>query len=305
MAGIVVIGAANLDLVGTPADELLPDVSNPGVITLSPGGAARNVAADLSQMGHKVHLITAVGDDPFGEMLLAATAQAGVDVSNAFQFPGRQTGLYLALVSEGQVMAAVSATGIIEELTPGHLQERAALFEGAEAVVADANLLPETLSEVLRLSRNALLCLLCVSPKKATRLRGVLGGAEIVVCSAREAEVLAGRPVKSRGDVLPIGRTLLSRGPKVVAITMAEQGAAIITKDAYLWAPAPDVEVLDPTGAGDAFASGVIHGRILGLPLEEMSQEAMNRVVLALRARRSLQGRPFWAHPHRLSSGGR
>ncbi|MDR5695227.1 MAG: carbohydrate kinase family protein [Armatimonadota bacterium] len=291
MARILVTGAANVDLIGAPADRLIPGVSNPGTIALAPGGAARNVAEHLSQMGHDVHLITAVGDDPFGRWVLDATAQAGVDVSSAFQFPGQRTGLYLAILDDGEVTAAVSATGIVEELTPESLQTRAPLFSQADIVVADANLLPEALWEVHRLSRNALLCLLPVSPQKATRLREILAEADLVVGSAKEGEVLAGRPCGSRADLILLGRAILSHGPKVVALTMGGEGAVVITEDAYLWAPAPNVKVVDPTGAGDAFAAGIIHGRALRLPLREMLEGAMDRAAIALKARGNL-----WRH---------
>lgn len=286
MARILVIGAANVDLIGIPAGPLVQGVSNPGTISLAPGGAARNVAENLSQMGHDVHLITAVGDDPFGEIVLEATARAGVDISGAFQLPGQHSGLYVAIVSEGQVKAAVSSTGIVEGLTPGHLQMRAALFQSADAVVVDANLLPETLLETIRLSRDSLMCLLPVSPQKASRLRDVLRDADILVGSAQEAEALTGHRLALPADLFPAGRAILSLGPKLVALTMGEQGAAVITQEAHLWAPAPQVQVVDPTGAGDAFAAGIIHGSVLRLSLEEMLAGAVARAATILGARR-------------------
>jgi bifunctional ADP-heptose synthase (sugar kinase/adenylyltransferase) len=61
---VVVIGSSVMDLIGRPLSALHPGSSAPGLVRLSPGGVARNVAENLARLGVGVSLITAVGDDP-------------------------------------------------------------------------------------------------------------------------------------------------------------------------------------------------------------------------------------------------
>ncbi len=64
---VVVIGGANIDIGGTPYNKLIPEDSNPGRINIAFGGVGRNIAHNLINLGVRVKLITAVGNDPFGQ----------------------------------------------------------------------------------------------------------------------------------------------------------------------------------------------------------------------------------------------
>ena len=67
---VVVIGGANVDIGCTPYNELIPEDSNPGRITITFGGVGRNIAHNLANLGVNTKLITAVGNDPFGNEIL-------------------------------------------------------------------------------------------------------------------------------------------------------------------------------------------------------------------------------------------
>ena len=74
---VCVIGGANVDIHGAAYQPLRLRDSNPGSVHVSPGGVARNVAENLSRLGLDCRLVTAVGKDPNGEMLLAHGREAG------------------------------------------------------------------------------------------------------------------------------------------------------------------------------------------------------------------------------------
>jgi pseudouridine kinase len=77
---VCVIGGANVDIHGAAYQPLRLRDSNPGSVHVSPGGVARNVAENLSRLGVDCRLVTAVGKDPHGEMLLAHGRETGIDM---------------------------------------------------------------------------------------------------------------------------------------------------------------------------------------------------------------------------------
>ena len=79
---VLVIGGTLLDAKGIPEAGLEPGTSNPAKIRFSRGGTARNVAENLARLGAEVQLISAVGDDASGRLLLRQTAEAGVHLDH-------------------------------------------------------------------------------------------------------------------------------------------------------------------------------------------------------------------------------
>jgi sugar/nucleoside kinase (ribokinase family) len=81
MPEVVVIGGANMDVKGRAAERHQQGTSNPGTVTVSPGGVGRNIAENLARLGIDAALITALGHDANGALLREACTSAGVDMS--------------------------------------------------------------------------------------------------------------------------------------------------------------------------------------------------------------------------------
>ncbi len=263
---MVVIGGCNADVVAG-ADPLPPGASTPGRVRLGPGGAGRNVAENLARLGVPVRLVAGVGSDPLSDQVVAATARAGVDVSGVVATDGRPNA-YVAVVSGGRVLYAVSQMTAAEALGPDHVRAHAGAVRAARWVVADANLAPPTLAAVVSLPRRGGLCLLATSAAKADRLRGHLAAADALVCSGREAAVLAQADIASPDDALRAAAALQARGPRTVVVTLGEAGL-VWAGQAVRRAAAPQVAAVDPSGAGDAVAAVLIYAALAGLPEEE------------------------------------
>ena len=114
---VVVVGGTNMDVVARTSSPLVPATSNPGHTRISPGGVGRNVAACLGLLGAPVRLVSAVGDDAFGDEALRVTAACGADVPPYAARPGA-TGTYTAVLDDrGELVAAVSDMAIVDELS--------------------------------------------------------------------------------------------------------------------------------------------------------------------------------------------
>ena len=122
-APVYVIGGVNMDISGTPAETLRPGDSNPGRVSLSPGGVGRNIAENLSRLGRRVSLITILGNDPYADVIREHCRNVGIDLSMSFTDPLGHTSTYLCLNEQnGDLHAAVSDMAICEQLTPDRLE---------------------------------------------------------------------------------------------------------------------------------------------------------------------------------------
>jgi pseudouridine kinase len=151
---VLVLGAACVDIVARVVGDVQMETSNPARIRTSFGGAARNVAENLSRLGQPVSLLAVIGKDNLGDEVLAHTRQAGVDVAHIHRVDKYPTGFYMAVLNDkGRLQYAFDDMRVLEELTPGYLTYHQDLFENASLLFLDANLPPAALETALNWRR--------------------------------------------------------------------------------------------------------------------------------------------------------
>lgn len=244
---VVVVGGTNMDVVARTSAPLVPATSNPGHTRISPGGVGRNIAACLGLLGAPVRLVSAVGDDAFGDEALRVTAACGADVGAVRRVPGA-TGTYTAVLDDrGELVAAVSDMAIVDalELDTVHLTD-------AALVVVDGNLAHDQAARVVGAAADAGVPVAFepVSVAKAARLADLVRDLFLVTPNADEIAALTGRPVAdwraSVGD-------LHARGVEHVWLRHGAEGSWMCSRDADpVHLPAVAATVVDVTGAGDA-----------------------------------------------------
>jgi len=292
MAHVLVIGAANIDIKGQPAQALVPETSNPGDVKLSVGGVARNVAENLARLDVRVTLLSAVGDDAFGQDILERTAGAGVDVSHVLCSRDHHSGAYLALLDpEGRLVTSIDDMAVMGLLTPRYVYDHRALFKGADMVVMDGNVPPRTIASVIRTAKRAGVPV-CVDPTSvalAPRFIPHLADIAIMTPNVPEAEVYCGHPIRGRRGAISAARHLVSLGVQTAIITLGPDGLAYATAQQRGWVPAIRCEIVDLTGAGDALTAGVVFGLLNHLPLDEAVRLGVSAATLTLQTRESVR----------------
>jgi pseudouridine kinase len=287
---VLVIGGAGVDVVGMLKNQLQMGISNPANIRISFGGVARNVAENLARLGQPVSLITAVGMDQAGEQLLDQTAQAGVDTSAALRTEAYPTGTYLGVVNPsgnlGIALDDITATGA---LTPAYIKSKADLFRIASLVFIDANLPRETLRTIFSLAGKARLpvCADPTSPTLADRLKPYLHRLWMITPNSHEAGILCEQTFEAshRQRALEAAKCLVSQGPAIVVITLAEFGVVYASSETSGHIPAMRTKIVDPTGAGDALSAAVIFGLLNEVPLDDAVRLGVTAASLTLRQR--------------------
>jgi pseudouridine kinase len=252
---VVVVGGANVDVKARTTAPLVAATSNPGTVVRTPGGVGRNIAENLARLGSQVALVSVVGSDPDGEWLLEETARAGVDVTPVLR--GGQTGRYVAVLdADGDLVAGVSDMAATDAVTPEVLDHD--LLRSAALVVVDGNLPVPTVDAVLALGVRVVID--PVSVAKAGRISPLLSGKRPVFAITPNQDELA-----AMGSVAG----LHERGVEVVWVRRGPAGSLLSTPDGAVDLPAPRVDPVDVTGAGDAMLAAFCHRVLAGDPLVE------------------------------------
>ncbi len=257
MPRIVVVGAVNMDLAGTPFVSLRPGDSNPGRIMLSPGGVGRNIAENLARLGVSVSLLTALGQDHYGTFIREHCRRSGIDLSLSITDPDCPTSTYLCVNEpNGDLHIAVSDMRICDRLLPAVLADSVPVLNQSDLVILDANIPAETLAW---LSQRITVPLAAdpVSVAKASRLKTVLPRIALLKPNVAEAEALTGIPVRNDSDLHRAADLLLERGVERVFLSMGERGVLACDARQQLQLPCFEAEVRNTTGCGHAFLAAV------------------------------------------------
>ena len=264
----VVVGGVNIDIGGKSFAPLVAADSNPGTVKLSLGGVGRNIAHNLSLLGTDVRMLTAFGDDLYGQRIVASCAELGIDVGHACRVAGATTSTYLYVTDEtGEMALAVSDMAVCEKITPAYLASNLGLLQNAQLVIADANIPAESL---VFLAENSTVPLFCdpVSTTKAEKLRPILHKIHTLKPNRLEAELLSGMKIETRADMEKAADKLLERGVHRLFISLGSEGVYAAMGDERLWLPNLPGKMVNTTGCGDAFMAAIGWAYLEGMDLK-------------------------------------
>ena len=238
---IIVFGSINLDLVTRVARFPAPgETVGDASFATYPGGKGANQALAAARAGRSVRMYGAVGRDAFAAPALSLLSAGGVDLAG--------------------VARVASPTGCATILVDTHGENCIAVASGANAL-ADSSAVPDSV-----LTPGAIVILQHEVPARANAaliVRARRLGARVVLNAAparplsikllRQVDVLVVNEAEASAAAPPV-----ADAPELaVAITLGAQGAMLRYGGTTLSAPAPKVEVVDTTGAGDAFVGAL------------------------------------------------
>lgn len=269
---ISVIGGANVDLSATLNDAFIASDSNPGHIDIGYGGVARNIAHNLSLLGAQTQLLTVFGGDLFGGLLHDYCHQQGIDVHLSERESSVRTGVYLCINNHcGEMIAAVADTEAIRAITPEWLAKRSGEINQSEFIVADTNITEDTIRYLLE---NVTMPLFIdgVSTTKAHRVMNALRKCKLPYLHTLKLNLKEALAVTDSATYAEAAQHLLDAGVAHVYITLGSEGVYCRNAAEEWLFPALPGDVVNTTGAGDAFLAGVVYAHAKGIEFPKTAQ---------------------------------
>ena len=259
---VAVIGGVNMDIHGKPASALRQHDSNPGTVHTSPGGVARNIAENLARLGTDCRLISAVGNDQHGQLLLQQCRDAGIDMQHVQQIDSAQTSTYLSVLDEsGDMHVAINDMAIIEELGPERLRAQEAMLKQASLIILDTNLRDDALAWLMNTFAGQTLIVDTVSRIKAKKIKPYLNAIHTLKTNRIEAEALTGLKARTQTDRRKLAAWVHRQGVARLFVTLGDRGVFYSTGDAQgVEKQQSDKRTIrNAGGAGDAFLAGIAY----------------------------------------------
>lgn len=261
---ITVIGESNIDISIRREGPETGKGCSPADIRFFHGGVARNIAHNLSLLGHEVALATVFGDDDFAERMIAECDTLGIDLSLSERYKSFRSPIFLSFNDEvGRMQSALSDIALNSHLDLDWLRDRIDAINRADLVVADTLLSADALTFLIDHCLVPLY-LDAVSPNRALLLNEALKKSwkksfQALKCNLAEAQAMTGTKFADEA-----AKILVSKGIKEVYLTLGEDGVCYADKKGCRHFPAVEAKAHNVMGSGDAFLAGVVHAHAQG-----------------------------------------
>lgn len=249
------------------------------------GGAESNVAIGLTRLGHSVTWFSKLGNDPFGRFVLKNVRGEGVDVSSCLLTDEAPTGLLFKEQLSPEDMNVYyyrkgSAASLMqpEELDAGAIAGARilhisgitpALSDSALATVMEAIDIAKRNGTIIVFDPNLRLKLWSAEQAKET-FNEIAENADVILPGLDEGQLMTGET-----DVEAVAEALAGDSEKIIVIKLGDKGAYLHANNQKAYIEGFPVDrIVDPVGAGDGFAAGVISGLLREEPLEQAVRRA-------------------------------
>lgn len=262
---ITVIGTVFVDVKGFPDEKLHHDTRNIGQVDMVHGGVGRNVVETLSKMGADCYFVSSVDNTGLGEEVISKLKNTGVHIKYIKKAPNGGMGMWLAIMNEkGDLALSLSQMpqlSYMETVIDKYGEE---IFKKSDAIILETDLNITIVKKVLALGQ-----------RYGVPIYGLVGNLELVrafpeiigqlscfVCNKAEAELLFGSVLHSHEEVKKATIKLYEMGLGAAVITLGAQGSIYYGQGMKVpvHQKALKVQVVDTTGAGDAFFTGMVYG---------------------------------------------
>jgi sugar/nucleoside kinase (ribokinase family) len=310
---VVCVGDVMLDISAALAGPLVTGSDTPAPISFCHGGSAANTAAWLASLGVPCVFAGRVGDDPFGRDAVAALRAHGVMTKVSID-PDNPTGVCLVLVGPDGERTMVPSAGANASLSPAdlgddlltaedhlHLSGYTLLHEGSRPAALFALRLAGSVSASVSVDAASAGPIRTVG---AQRFLDWMPAGAVLLANADELAALTGADDPDAGGVDPdaggvdpdmggvdpdAGLAALVARQLTVVLKRGSEGSVLATAAGFWRSAAEPVEVRDTTGAGDAFAAGLLAALWSGAEVGEALSEANRLGAVAVGV---LGGRP-------------
>jgi len=285
---ICVVGAALIDLI-----SYVPRLPAPGEtlhgtdFSIGYGGKGANQAVMAARLGAQVAMVTRVGRDTFGDGMLENFRINGVNATHVAVDEEATSGVAPIAVEPGGENAIVIVTGANARMTTGDVDAARGAIAAADVLVCQLEIPVEVTLAAMHAAAEASTATVLNAAPAARLPANSLADVDVLCANESEAAMLLGRAIEP-GEELEAARVLRGLGPRASVVTLGGRGCVVASNAGEIAVPAKRVEVVDTTGAGDAFVGTLAYALACGAPVAEAAAQA-NAVAAMSVTRRGTQ----------------
>jgi ribokinase len=226
-----------------------------------PGGKGSNQAVQAARMGARAEFVGLVGTDSFAGIAWQLYQAEAVGTRFLSATEDRNTGVgFIVLDSAGDNFILLDP-GANALFSPADVERARPYLADSRVVITQLEIPLETAACAMSLGRQSgAITILNPAPGQAVP-PAMFGSVDVVTPNETELRLMLGRQPDDPADSLDLCAELLRLGAQTVVLTRGEQGALLVRADGTLAVPPVNVNVVDTTGAGDAF-SGTLAARL-------------------------------------------
>jgi ribokinase len=265
LAEVCVVGSVNLDVV-----VAVPHHPAPGETVLGGdraehhGGKGANQAVAAARAGRPVAFVGRVGDDEIGGRLRAELEREGIDVTHLGTDPQARSGVALIAVDAAGENTIIVSPGANGRVGPDDVAAAADVLNDARVTLLGHEVPDSAVAAAAHVAGG----LVVLNPAPARPVTAdVLARVDVLVPNRGELAALAG------GDGDPA--QLAQRLGRPAVVTLGADGALVVADGRSERVPAPAVDVVDTTGAGDTFCGALAAALAGGAELAEAARAAV------------------------------
>ena len=268
-ARVVVVGSSAMDV--TARVERFPELGESvrgTSVSASPGGKGANAASMAARLGAGVELVSAVGDDLYGEELLRTLQTLGVGTDSVLRLAG-QTGMgHIQVAADGN-NKIISCAGVNADVGQEVVEAARAKIEQADVVVGQLVLNQEATLHAFTLAKAAGATTILNPSPMVPVLEGLQELVDVLIVNETEATFLSGCGVDDLPSAMTVAKSLVGGWGDVVIVTCGDKGVVAATAGDGIAIGAHEVEMVEASGAGDAFSGGLAAALGAGFDLAE------------------------------------
>lgn len=265
LPNVVVVGGTYVDMVLKCGRVPAPGKSVDGTaVFYTVTGPGPNQAAEAALCGCRVHLISKVGGDPFAQLVKEILSEFNVNTDFVYTAEAKNTGVIVTLVNAAGENAGLTYTGANSALMPQDIDAAEQTISEADVCLIHGNLPQNAITTAIRCAKlhGKKVILNPARPMEQSDRRGgdlpiEYFSVDIMIPNLFEAADITDHSDANIRVAKLIGSDLVARGAGSAIITMGRRGCMVVDRAGADHIPAFEVELVDQTGRGDAFAGAL------------------------------------------------
>ncbi|HWK58067.1 MAG TPA: ribokinase [Parapedobacter sp.] len=291
---IIVVGSMNMDMVVKTSHIPQPgETVLGGSFFMNPGGKGANQAVAVARLGGDVAFVGKIGDDIFGKQSAQLFDEEGVDTNGILSDHDSPSGIALITVDEQGENSIVVAPGANAHLEPADVERVLEKYPDSKLLLMQLEVPMRTVEFAAQHARKKGMQVI-LNPAPANALvPSVFHLVDILTPNVNEAEMLSGVRITDIPSARQAAESIRERGVKHVIVTLGKDGAALLEGGVFYHIPAPVVETVDTTAAGDVFNGALAVALAEGKGLTDATSFACRAASIAVTKMGAQSSIPF------------